>query len=226
MNGMTRTICLLVAGLSVVMAVQAEQRRMSQNHVPEQLDGVREFYAGAAQRNHIVLVNVGGAVPDDLWRLATTYAASRLQLNVWTNAIAASAMDLLVKEPGAVGKVLGNEHAKVGVFFERREGGCEVLVAPGSWCVLNVAALETDRPDAQTLRDRMAKLVLRGMARAAGGGTTLEPFCSMFYGAQTLKGMDRTNIMLAPICYFPMLEILRRIGGDEMTSPTLPESVK
>ena len=39
----------------------------------------------------------------------------------------------------------------------------------------------------------------------------------MFYGAQTVEGMDKTNITLAPMCYFPMLEILRQIGGMDMS---------
>lgn len=226
MNGMTKVVSLFLVGVSAVLSSQAESKRMSQNHVPETLNGIREFHPEAAKRSHIALVNVGEAVPEDLWRLATTYAASRLQLNVWTNAIAASVTDRLVKEPKSVAKILGNEHAMVGVFFEHREGGCDVLAAPGAWCVINVAAIEADKPDMQTLRDRMAKLVLRGLARVAGGGTTLEPFCSMFYGAQSLQGLDRTNIMLAPICYFPMLEILRGIGGNEMVSPALPDSVQ
>lgn len=193
--------------------------RMSQNHVPASLEGVRLFSPKAASRNHIALVNVGGAIPEEDWRLAATYAASRLQLNLWTNAIAASATDRLLADPAAVGRVLGNEHAKVGVFFERRGAGCGILAAPGAWCVVDVSSLTRDAPDKQTLRDRYAKMILKGLAAAAGGGATLEPFCSMFYGAQTLSGMDRTNIALAPMCYFPMIEILRHAGGHEMAFP-------
>ncbi len=59
---------------------------------------------------------------------------------------------------------------------------------------------------------------MKGIATACGGGNTLESFCSMFYGAQTPEGMDRTNIAIAPMCYFPMLETLRAVGGVDMAS--------
>ena len=75
----------------------------------------------------------------------------------------------------------------------------------------------------QVYRDRIAKCVMKGLAAAAGGGATLEPFCSLFYGAQTVEGMDKTNIAISPMCYFPMLEILRVAGGEDMISPAEEE---
>lgn len=200
-------------------AALAAPGRKSQNHVPAVLnDEIRPFYAVAATRPHIALVNVAGAIPEDVWKISATYAASRLQINLWTNAIPASVTARLVDDPAYVAKAVGNANAKVGVFFERRGGkGCKTLSAPGAWAVVDVSFVEEGEPDAQTLRDRYAKLILKGLAEAVGGGATLEPFCSMFYGAQTVEGMDKTNITLAPMCYFPMLEILRQIGGMDMS---------
>lgn len=210
-------VAVLAAALALA-GVAVAAPRQSQNHVPASLADVRPFYAVAAKHPHIALVNVAGAIPEDAWRLAATYAASRLQINIWTNAIPASVTARLVDDPAYTAQAVGNPNAKIGVFFERRGGkGCKSLSAPGAWAVLDVSAVEAGAPDPQTLRDRYAKLVLKGLAEAVGGGATLEPFCAMFYGSQSVEGMDKTNITLAPMCYFPMLEILRQIGGMDMT---------
>lgn len=214
----TNSRLAICAGAVFTAALAMAAPRKSQNHVPAVLDDeIRPFYAAAAATPHIALVNVAGAIPEEDWRLAATYAASRLQVNIWTNSIPASVTDKLIADPAYVAKALGNENAKVGVFFERRGKGCRLLSAPGAWAVVDVASLSEGSPDAQTLRDRYAKVILKGLAEAVGGGATLEPFCAMFYGSQDLEGMDSTNITLAPMCYFPMLEILRQIGGVDMT---------
>ena len=94
---------------------------------------------------------------------------------------------------------------------------------PGYWCAANLNHLKKDNPNKQTLHDRAAKTILRGLAHACGTGATLEPSCSLYYGTSTLKGLDETGIMITPMSYFPMLEILRAIGGDEMLSPAIAE---
>ena len=87
----------------------------------------------------------------------------------------------------------------------------------------NACGIEEGAADAQTVRDRYAKLILKGLAYACGGGASLEPTCSLFYGSFTPKGMDGTGIMISPTTYFPMLEILRGIGGPEMLTPAIEE---
>lgn len=218
---MRRSMIMAACAASVVTAIAAP--RMSQNHVPEKLDEVRPFFASAAERPHIALVNVGGAISDADWALSATYAVSRLQLNVWTNALPKISAEQLVRSPDMTEKLLLNPNAKVGVFLENRKGGCPIVAAPGHWSVVNVACAYEGAPSVQVRRDRLAKLVLKGIAAASGGGATVEPFCSMFYGSTTLAGLDGTNIMLAPMCYFPMLEILRSVGGPEMTRPSTAE---
>ena len=92
-----------------------------------------------------------------------------------------------------------------------------------NFCAANVNQLKGDSPDSQTLRDRFAKTVLKGIAYAAGSGATLESGCSLFYGSSTLEGLDKTGIMITPMAYFPMLESLRAIGDSEMLSPAMDE---
>ena len=224
---MKKGMMAFAAGIAAIStAVSAPNgQRSSQNHVPKTLVGVRAISPEAAKFNHIVLVNVAGAIPDEDWTLATTYAVSLLQINVWTNSISSSVADRLSGEPSSTAAVLKNAKSKIGVYFENKpDQAAMVTAAPGFWCVVNIAALKKDSPSLQTYRDRVAKCVMKGLAAAAGGGATLEPFCSLFYGAQTLEGMDKTNIAISPMCYFPMLEILRGVGGSEMITPATAET--
>lgn len=193
---------------------------MNKNHVPGVLDdSIRLFSSASADRPHILLVNVGDAVPEADWRLSSTYAASRLQLNIWTNSIDKLSQDNLLKDASLTEKLFLNPNSKVGVYLVKDEFSVPVLAAPGHWAVVNVAIASEGSPDGQTYRDRIAKLILKGIAAASGGGATIEPKCSMFYGSNTIRGLDSVNIMITPMCYFPMLEILRAVGGPDMTIP-------
>ena len=192
-----------------VAAVMACSLVAAQNHVPASFDGSFGcIRADAGTRNHLLVVNVNKAIPDDVWPVVVNYAASRVPINVWTNSI-----DKL-----ECGKFPVYAKAVVTVFVVDDAKGPAELSAAGKWSRVSVAALKAGSPDAQTLRDRFAKMVLRGMARACGSGTTIEPACSLFYGANTLEGLDKVNITISPMAYFPMVEVLRAGGGDEATS--------
>ena len=223
MNGKSIAIAAALAAAAGFASAAPNGPRTSQNHVPESTAKVRPILREASTRNHIALVNVAGAVPAEDWALATTYAVSLLQLNVWTNSLDKSVADRLLTDPGCTSKALGDK-AKIAVYLENRPGQPALVVAsPGAWSVVNVAAMKQGSPSPQVYRDRIAKCVMKGLAAAAGGGATLEPFCSLFYGAQTVEGMDKTNIAISPMCYFPMLEILRVAGGEDMISPAEAE---
>ena len=211
---------MLFSAVAVASLAAFAAPRMNKNHVPEKIDeSIRSFKPAAAERPHILLVNVGKAVPDEDWSLSATYAASRLQLNIWTNSIDVVSAPGLVEDPSLTEKLFMNPNAKVGVYFVNKKGASPVVASPGRWAVVNVAMASEGSPDKQTYRDRVAKIVLKGIAAASGGGATVEPMCSMFYRSNTLAGLDAVNIMLTPMCYFPMLEILREVGGPDMTFP-------
>jgi len=38
-----------------------------------------------------------------------------------------------------------------------------------------------------------------------------------------MDGIDGTIIQIAPTTYFPMLEVLKKIGGTEMLTPAMGE---
>lgn len=220
---MNKQLVMVSCVCAALTTFAAGPMRMPQNHVPETLEDVRLFCAAAIERPHLLLVNVGGAVDAQDWDLSATYAVSRLQLNVWTNSVPALAKERLLEDAAFTEKLFSDLNAKIGVYFVNEPTSAPIIAAPGSWAIVNVAQAYSGSPSKQLLRDRLAKIVLKGIAAAGGGGHTVEPFCSMFYRSRSLQGLDGVNIMLSPMCYFPMLEVLRSVGGDDMTMPSYPQ---
>lgn len=178
----------------------------------------RPFLPGAAEKSHVLFVNVAGALSEADFAEAAELAASRVQINIWTNSIAKSMMPELYADPAALRKRFGDKCA-VAVFVERSAEGYSFMNAPGNWSMVNLRGTEKGNPTKEVLRDRRAKMLLKGMAYAGGSGATLEPKCSLFYGSFTLDGIDKTGVQISPMAYFPLLETLRAIGGDAILSP-------
>lgn len=189
------------------------------NHVPDEIGpNTRKIYPSAKENNHILIVNVDNAIAPEIFAKAVTYAMSRINVNTWTNSLSKSIVAELIEKPERQKELLG-EKAKVAVFIEKREGAVGFLNVPGRWAMANVSALDDDNPSAQTLNDRYAKTILKGVGYACGIGASVEDLCSLNYESATLKGMDKTDIRISPMAYFPMLSILQSIGGVEMMSP-------
>ena len=211
---------LIMLGLTALTVAAAQEA----DHVPadfSKMKGVRVITTRARDKSHVAFVNVGNAIPEKDWALVSAYAAGRLQINIWTNTIASADLDTLVKKPDAVQMLCGPK-AKVAVFVVNDETGPAFLAAQGKWSRVNVRSLKKDNPDPQTLRDRYAKILLKGLAQAGGAGVSLQRNCSLFYDSFTLKGMDKTGITICPMSYFPMLETLQAVGGPEILDAEEP----
>ena len=196
----------------------------TKNHVPDKFDNsFSTIRANAAKYSHVLVVNVNGAISDTDWPLVVNYAASRIPINICTNSISVSPVQDILSNITDVKTATKDPKAVVAVFVERLPFGAPLISVPCNFSRIDVAWLETDKPSHSTLRDRQAKMVLKGIAAACGAGATIEPMCSVFYGSRTLEGMDKTNITISPMAYFPMVEILRALGGDEAVSPVSDE---
>ena len=213
---------ILCACLSVVICTFAAPQTRKVAHVPTRLDSIRLINPLASTRNHIAVVNVAKAIPDEAWSLAVTYAASRLQLNVWTNTLEKTVFPEVLTDGKLISQKLG-EKAKVTVFIEDTETPTPYLTAPGQWCRVNIRPLKADNPDKQTLLDRYAKTILKGFVYACGSGAALDGRSSSNYNTFDLKGIDKTGITVSPDSYFPMLEVLRIVGGEDILTPAIEE---
>ena len=182
----------------------------------------RHFLPKSAERAHVLFVNVAGALSDSDFAQASELAYSRVQINIWTNSIGKSMMTELLSDPSVLRKRFGDKCA-VAVFVERNEEGYSFMNAPGNWSIVNLRGTEKGAPSLKTLRDRRAKMLLKGLAFAGGSGSTLEPQCSLFYGSFTLDGMDKTKVQISPMSYFPLIETLRAIGGNPILTPVISD---
>lgn len=216
------TLATVVAGVVAFAEPAKKAAPLTKIHVPTTIAGVAAIDPAVAKANHIALVNVAGAVPAADWSRIATFACSRLQINIWTNSVSASPLPAVQKDPGALGRLFG-EKAKVGVFIVDSDEAYPVVAAPGSWARVNIRFLKEDKPDAVTYADRVAKMILKGIAAAAGAGASLDISSANHADTFDVVGLDKRNITLTPDVYFPMLEVLRRAGGDELISPAITE---
>ena len=126
-------------------------------------------------------------------------------------------VDSLLARPESLTEKFGSK-ARLFVFVEDTDAAWPVMASPAAFCRVNIRPLKADNPDATTLRDRIAKQILRGINYAAGGGGSSDPRSVTYVKAQTLADLDKALITIAPDAYFPLLECLRAVGGDEITT--------
>ena len=215
---MKKLIIFLSLSASFTLATTAANKPVY-NHVPEKLGpDVRKILPASKDKNHILIVNVNNAMPAETFGTVVTYALSRINVNAWTNTLDKSIVMDLIQRPACLKEKLGS-HATVAVFIEKNAEGPSFLNAPGHWAMVNMRGLDRDNPDPQKLRDRYAKMVLKGIGHACGAGASVEDLCALNYDSYTLEGMDKTDIRLSAMAYFPMLSTLRALGGNEVTSP-------
>ena len=213
--------CFLSAACAAItISAVAAPAPTPRQHVPERLDSVRLISPSAAKKNHIAIVNVADAIPQESWALVSTYAVSRLQVNVSTNSLPKTLFPSLYDDRSTLAGALG-EKAKISVFIEDCDTPFAYVSAPGSWCRVNVRPLKADNPGLQTLRDRYAKAILKGFVYACGSGASLDGRSASNYNTFDLAGIDRTGITISPESYFPMLDVLRIVGGDDILTPVV-----
>ena len=188
-------------------------------HVPESIEGLKSpIRENAASFNHVRLVNVARAVPEKDWPLVTAFPASRMQVNCALGSIGSSQeVDSLLARPESLTERFGPK-ARLFVFVEDTDAAWPVMASPAAFCRVNIRPLKADKPDATTLRDRIAKQILRGINYAAGGGGSTDSRSVTYVRAQTLADLDKALVTIAPDAYFPLLECLRAVGGEEITT--------
>ena len=186
---------------------------------PEVVSDVQNpISANAGKVNHAALVNVGGAVCMKDWALSANFAATCVDFNVWTNSIDGPVFSSLIATANgtaAVRRLLGPK-ACIGVFVVNDPNMPPFMSVPRAWCIVNIAELAADKPDKRTYRDRLCKVMLKGLVYAGGAGSTFTTFCSLYWDTATLEKLDEVKICISPMAYLPLSETLDQIGGPEI----------
>ena len=222
MKKTTSSAAAMFISAAAIAAPLAQRQNAVVPHVPADCRAMRLIDSAAASFNHIMIANVGNAVPSGDWSRIATYAASKLQLNVWTNAVDKPLFPALLNDSSLLAKTFGVK-AKFVVFIEDGSDAVPFLVVPGSWCRVNVRHLRAGDPGGQVLCDRICKAILKGAAHACGAGLALDGRSSNCIGTVSLEGLDKAAFSITPDSYFPMLEAVGAIGGDEILSPAISE---
>jgi hypothetical protein len=168
--------------------------------------------AAAAQRAHVLFVNVGGALPDADFREAAAYVHMKYALNVAVRNERKPFANEVVADAAALRKRFGDK-ALVVVALVKQEAAPSFVNVPGFFSQVNLRGLGRDNPEALFLKKRTRQMLLKGLAHACGVGATVDAMCVMCYSSFTLEGMDRVSATYGPNAYFPVRELLREIGG-------------
>ena len=167
------------------------------------LPSMAENYAG--------FVNVGGAIPDGLFREVVTNAVPG-SVPISPRFFAEDKIDIAALIAEAA-KGVPNGERKLSVYFVNSKDFPPQISVPKRFAVINVRGLDKGA-DPKLYELRILKMALKGFAFACGFGANQDVGrCVMATGSfDTLKGIDATSASYSPFCYFPMTDYLQSIG--------------
>jgi len=208
------SILLLILALPLVLCAQAKRNA----NLPALSTNVAELLpAAAVEKNHVLFVNVGNAMPANDFSNAVAYVRSQWWVNV----------ALAEKEKPFAGDVVADtaflkttfgEKAKVVVAIVKNKTAPRYIAIPGLFAQVNIQFLEDDSPAPEYLKKRQTQMVISGLARALGIGVNVDQYCAMFYDTQTLEGLDKVSATFGPYAYVPFQNLLLSLGGEEIFS--------
>ena len=177
------------------------------------------FAGDAPNTPHILFVNVAEAMKKDDFDLAVAKVAKAVPCPARVDS--GEILPDLLSENSA-GKFVDDKDAVLVVYVVRSKSLPESFSCPSHWSVVNLAQLESDSPSPEVLAARRAKIILRGLAYAAGAGATLEQRCLMFAGGLSLRELDAAPFALSPMAQLPMLVALEKLFGEDAQNDEEP----
>ncbi len=169
--------------------------------------------AGTDAKPHVLLVNVGGALSGGVFTQAQAAVQAQVRLNTrMADLERLDAADLVARWE-AYQQAIGT-NACITVFVVNDPQGPAFLSRPGVWALINVRALRYGEPTEEVYQQRAVKMMLKGVAHAAGVGATHDARCVMYYKSFSMAGIDDTSATFSPFAYFVLRDTLMAIGGS------------
>lgn len=207
-----KTLCVTVVALAGVCA-------FAQQVVPitslQPVVPAKVLTRQAAERPHVLFLNVAKAVNDELFREAVAAVSLVVQVNLEATSIPGPLEREALWERGYTAKRYGDK-AKLIVYVKNDPKEVSFINAPGNWAVVNLSGLDRDKPDTERYRRRLRQMMLKGLAHACGVGATGDSHCVMYNNSFTLEGMDKTSVSYSPFAGAPVQDTLLAIGGISM----------
>ena len=168
-----------------------------------------------SSEKYVVFVNVGEAIPKDVVQAAAQEACRQINVRFKITSLAAFKASELTGSPEKMGARIASD-AALTIFLFNDEHAYGFISAPGNWAMVNMRSLKQDHPSAEIYGKRVTKMLMKGMAHAAGVGANIDVHCVMYYGSFSLAGIDATSASYGPNAYFPLMETLRQVGGENV----------
>jgi len=92
----------------------------------------------------------------------------------------------------------------------------KLMSIPGQYALINICALRNDSPTADVFSGRLLRILMKGVAYAAGVGVNQDPICVMHWNSFTLKTIDATSATYGPQAYFVLCDILKAAGTKDI----------
>jgi hypothetical protein len=163
-------------------------------------------------RSQVVLVNVGGAVPDEVFERAVAELRRASSFNYRIRDLQAVDPGLLSREGRTEISRLAGPDVCVAVFVTGDADGAGLLSQPGCWSLINARLMRHDQPDEARYEKRVLKLLMKGVGYAAGIGANPDPRCVMYHKSFSLDGIDATSASYGPYAMVPLMDTLRDLS--------------
>jgi hypothetical protein len=167
------------------------------------------------RKPHICFVNAGTGIPVDVFDRAASNACAVTHVR-W-NTVQTKRMNLadITVSQNEQRKMFSD--ATVLVVYVMNDAGLPRLMSvPGQYSLMNLSALCADKPGGSVFEGRLQRVLMKGLAYAAGVGGTPDPICVMYWNSLTPGTIDATSATYGPASFFALTDILRAAGTEDL----------
>ena len=168
---------------------------------------------GAAPPPCVMFANIDGALPVNVFDEVVGALRRDLRFRICQSSLPSIDVREFAADRDTVKRMFGGR-ACLAVFLVDDPVGASYLSQPGSWARIHVGALRKDAPTDERYRQRVVKMLLKGLGLASGVGGNPDPRCVMYHKSFTLAGIDATSASYGPYAMFPIQDTLKMIAGD------------
>ena len=173
------------------------------------------FCAYASQADgvpHVLFVNIGTGIEDKKFEAAVQKACEQMRIKWRSERIAKITVKEIVVSIESQSMRWGKSAVLV-VYVANDPQLPGLLNLPGQCSLINIRTMRSDKPSERVYDSRLQRLLMKGLAYAAGTGGNHDPRCVMYWKSFSVGEIDKTSSTFGPYAYFALQDILRSLGG-------------
>jgi hypothetical protein len=166
---------------------------------------------------HVLFVKVGTGIEDKKFEAAVPKACEQMRVKWRSERIAKiTVKEIIVSVESQLARWGKNAVLVVYVADDPQLPG--LLNLPGQCSLINLRTMRSDKPSEAVYDSRLQRLLMKGLAYAAGTGGNHDPRCVMYWKSFSVGEIDKTSSTFGPYAYFALQDILRSLGGSAIFS--------